>query len=59
MPSPCECADPACPACHGRCRNAGRVLLYRIDMADETGTLFCEPCADDAASTALYHYGEN
>lgn len=50
----CECADPGCPACNGKCANQGDVILYRIDMEDDTGTFFCEECAADALECGLF-----
>ena len=51
----CECSDPLCEAHRGAaCASAGEWLLYRIDMQDETGTLFCEDCASCADSCGLY-----
>lgn len=50
----CECADPACPVCRGRCRTQAELLLFRIDMTDLTGTAMCDPCADDALDSGLF-----
>ncbi len=50
----CECADPGCPVCKGRCDNWSNIVLNRIDMIDETGTAFCEGCADDAMESGLF-----
>ena len=50
----CECSDSGCPCCNGQCRNDGSVRLYRIDMYDETGILFCEECAEDAMESGLF-----
>jgi len=49
----CECSDPACPACKGGCKCVARTVLYRVDMEDETGTAFCNMCADDAMKHGL------
>lgn len=49
----CECSDPGC-VCGGRCAGRGTVILYRVDMQDETGTLFCENCASDALDSGLF-----
>jgi hypothetical protein len=49
----CECADAGC-VCHGKCNAEGRVTLYRVDMEDATGTLFCEQCAADAMESGLF-----
>lgn len=39
----------------GRCTNVERLQrLYRIDMADESGTGMCGHCARDAYESGLY-----
>jgi hypothetical protein len=59
----CECSDPECPAfTHGINEDgtpdcdefayAGR--LYRIDMYDESGTLMCNRCAEDALESGVF-----
>ena len=53
----CECADPWCPACGGKCRQPESVVLYRVDMDDRTGTAFCERCAEDACSSGVFGTG--
>ena len=53
MKAKCECADQAC-CCDGTCESAPVVTLYRIDMEDHTGTLFCERCGDDALESGLF-----
>lgn len=52
----CECADPVCPFHVGeaKCEESGSVVLFRIDQTDETGTLFCEECAEDAFGSGLF-----
>lgn len=52
----CECNDSKCPVHNGQaeCGNIGHVTLYRVDMEDLTGTLFCEPCASDALDCGLF-----
>ena len=52
----CECSDPGCQAHKGKsaCRRTGFDILYRIDMDDETGTVMCEACADDAFSSGMF-----
>lgn len=52
----CECADHACPHHPGRdCSNVGVCsTLYRRDMADDTGTVFCASCSEDAWDSGLY-----
>lgn len=55
----CECADAMCPVHRGEsCQWSGgkpsTTILYRVDMEDRTGTLFCEGCADDAMESGLF-----
>jgi hypothetical protein len=50
----CECGDPGCPACGGNCQKASVINLRRVDMEDETGTMFCQKCADDALGSGLF-----
>lgn len=50
----CECFDTHCHGPAGRCSGAGVTILYRVDMMDETGVLFCEACADDAVQSGLF-----
>lgn len=50
----CECADPGCPECAGDCKHIGTEILYRVDMEDESGTLFCDQCAADAMSSGVF-----
>lgn len=52
----CECSDSGCKAHKGTsaCESIGTTILYRVDMDDLTGTLFCESCADDAMESGLF-----
>jgi len=50
----CECSDCGCGACAGRCVEESDYTLYRVDMADYTGTAFCEDCAADAMESGLF-----
>ena len=52
----CECVDQGCPEHEGReCANVERlVTFYRADQIDETGTRFCEACAEDARGSGVY-----
>jgi hypothetical protein len=52
----CECSDSGCPAHNGasECNRKASVILYRVDMDDESGTAFCGKCADDALSCGLF-----
>ena len=53
----CECADTLCPVHKGTSKCAsedGPVLLYRTDMDDRSGIVFCRACADDAMESGLF-----
>jgi hypothetical protein len=50
----CECSDPKCPTCKGKCTGSATHCLVRIDTEDKTGTLMCEGCASDALASGLY-----
>jgi len=52
----CECSDPGCPHHKGKdiCTRRGYDILFRSDMEDETGTVFCADCADDAFTSGLF-----
>ena len=52
----CECSDPGCPKHAGieTCTRPKVTTLYRIDMDDESGTWFCEGCAEDASDSGLF-----
>lgn len=57
-PDPCECADPGCAHHKGASTcpkpHTGARLLFRVDMDDRTGTVFCDACADDALDSGLF-----
>jgi len=57
----CECSDPRCPAHYSvsDCKGVGNQVLYRIDMEDNSGTAFCDACAEDAMDSGLFWDGEN
>lgn len=56
----CECADPLCPKRHGYdCHADATIILYRVDMTDETGTAMCETCSVDALESGLFTDGED
>jgi hypothetical protein len=58
----CGCCDPKCPSKHGEGRECGfraTVILYRIDMEDNDGTPFCDPCAEDAMESGLFRTEED
>jgi hypothetical protein len=52
----CECCNRACRTEHyeKQCTNKATTTLWRIDInvRDENGTRFCDPCADDAEARA-------
>lgn len=52
----CECSDPGCPVHKGEsnCSKKAKYCLIRIDMDDQTGTLMCGDCADDALESGLF-----
>ncbi len=52
----CECGDPGCPVHKGEqvCNLNATTQLFRIDMEDQTGTLMCDRCADDASESGLF-----
>jgi hypothetical protein len=54
--SKCECADKGCCVHEGSsdCRNLGTTILYRVDMEDNNGTIFCDDCANDATMSGLF-----
>jgi hypothetical protein len=55
MSAICGCHDQNCEASHlGQCDNEGTERLYRVDMYDNEGTLFCEDCADDAVDSGIF-----
>ena len=52
----CECSDPGCPVHKGesKCDNKARYCLLRVDIEDETGTLMCMSCGEDAEDSGLF-----
>jgi hypothetical protein len=56
----CECSDSGCPVKHGSkgCRKTAAYIVYRVDMADETGTPMCQKCAEDAMDSGLFNLKE-
>ena len=58
-PQFCECGDPGCPVCQGRCRKPARTTVYRSDMEDETGTPMCEGCAADCMDSGVFYTKES
>ena len=56
----CECGDMECPMHWGvsKCNKEAITTLFRVDMEDETGTLMCEGCANDAMASQLFYEKE-
>ena len=54
----CECVDKMCPVHNGQnlCMDRAKVTLYRVDMYDQTGTQFCNACAEDSMESGLFGY---
>jgi hypothetical protein len=50
----CQCTDPGCPVCKGKCANRAVTAVIRSDMDDKTGTPMCRRCADDAMESGLF-----
>lgn len=50
----CECTDPGCPACRGKCDKRATMCLLRVDMEDRTGVLFCDKCGSDAMESGVF-----
>jgi len=53
----CKCDDPGCGQCCGgrKPHSPGRVSrVYRVDMEDRTGSLFCSGCAQDALDSGMF-----
>jgi len=55
----CECGDPGCPVCQGKCYKPARTTVYRSDMKDETGTPMCQGCADDCLDSGIFYTKES
>lgn len=55
MKTNCQCSDPLCPVCHGKCTTRATTVVQRIDMEDRTGTPVCEKCADDCMESGLFN----
>ena len=56
----CQCFDPGCKMGHdGQCKERGSVTLYRVDMDDNSGTLFCDGCGEDASASGLFTWAED
>lgn len=57
----CACCDPGCPHHEGqsRCFHHGTIVVYRVDMEDETGTNMCNGCANDALESDVFTLGSD
>lgn len=51
----CECSDPGCPMCHGKCGHDADCIAFRSDMEDRTGTPMCDDCAEDALQSGVFY----
>jgi len=53
---PCQCSDWICSVHTGTstCSHPATRTLFRIDMEDQTGTAFCDGCAEDAMNSGLF-----
>lgn len=49
----CDCSDPGCP-CGGDCQERATMVVYRIDMDDQTGTPMCDRCGADALDSGVF-----
>lgn len=58
-PSPCECADPGCPVCHGHCRHRGELVVRNIDDEVGSGFKMCQGCAEDALESGIFTTDES
>lgn len=54
----CEDSDPGCLECAGQCTREITCRLFRVDMPDQTGTTFCDPCATDALASGCFRVEE-
>ncbi len=60
MPTACQCSDKGCPHANmfagyvGCSSKNASITLYRVDMNDRDGTLFCAICAADAMESGLF-----
>lgn len=50
----CECSDPACPHCSGKCKDQATMTLWRVDMEDRTGSDFCQACGEDCMDAGVF-----
>lgn len=52
----CECSDPGCPVHRGlpTCPHRATDRVFRVDMADKSGTLMCPGCTEDALDAEVF-----
>lgn len=50
----CECSGSKCPECQGSCSHKATERLFRVDMDDESGLMFCDQCGADAVYSGLF-----
>lgn len=62
--SKCECSDPGCKhvkmlhnyyGLSSQCDKKADVQLFRSDMEDRAGVLFCDECASDAMESGVFN----
>ena len=56
MVLPCRCPDLNCPVCHRGCLRPAFVKLYRTNLDDEIGTVFCDRCAVAALESGVFTF---
>ena len=52
--SQCQCSDPMCPVCSGKCAQVATQMLCRVDMSDAYDLPMCDGCADDALESGVF-----
>src|SRR5262245_38243469 len=52
----CGCLNLNCPVCHRGCLRPAFVKLYRTDLDDEIGTVFCDRCAVAALESGVFTF---
>lgn len=54
MNDTCECADPGCPHCAGKCTEWAEYRLTRIDFAGRPTCDMCQACGEDALDSGVF-----
>lgn len=49
----CECSDPGCPVCRGKCADVATMELERADMSNAR-VCMCDDCASDALDSGIF-----